>query len=231
MKIIKYKNARHIDVKFENGYTTYDREYKEFKKGRIKDLYYPEIYSIGYVGEKYSHKDYPYFYNKWQSMLERCYDEKSLNKHPTYKGCTVCDEWKSFSIFCEWCLNNYYSIDNEEMHLDKDILIKNNKIYSPKTSIFVPQRINKLLLKHNNARGKYLIGVTFSKTNNKYIARCNIDKNNRKIIGCYDTELEAFNAYKLFKEKYIKQVADKYKTKIPQKLYNALYNYKVEITD
>ena len=33
------------------------------------------------------------------------------------------------------------------------------------------------------------------------------------------------------KEKEIKRVADLYKDKIPQKLYEAMYNYEVEITD
>ena len=32
-------------------------------------------------------------------------------------------------------------------------------------------------------------------------------------------------------EKYIKKVANEYKYKIPNNLYNALCNYKVEITD
>jgi hypothetical protein len=36
---------------------------------------------------------------------------------------------------------------------------------------------------------------------------------------------------KNFKENYIKQVADEYKDLIPQKVYEALYRYEVEIND
>ena len=40
---------------------------------------------------------------------------------------------------------------------------------------------------------------------------------------------EAFNVYKTIKENYIKEVANKYK--IPEKLYQALLNYQVEVND
>ena len=42
---------------------------------------------------------------------------------------------------------------------------------------------------------------------------------------------KAFNCYKEFKEKYIKQIADEYKDLIPKELYEALYKYEVEIND
>ena len=41
----------------------------------------------------------------------------------------------------------------------------------------------------------------------------------------------AFNAYKNFKENYIKETAEQYKQLIPEVLYNAMINYVVEITD
>ena len=50
-------------------------------------------------------------------------------------------------------------------------------------------------------------------------------------IGLYDNEYEAFLSYKRFKEKYIKQIANEYKDIIPQKLYDAMYRYEVEIND
>ena len=42
------------------------------------------------------------YYITWTHMLQRCYSEKSQLKHPTYKGCTVCDEWLIFSNFKTW---------------------------------------------------------------------------------------------------------------------------------
>lgn len=47
----------------------------------------------------------------------------------------------------------------------------------------------------------------------------------------YDSIEAAFNAYKCEREKYIKEIALIFKGKIPTKVYNALINYEVEITD
>ena len=43
--------------------------------------------------------------------------------------------------------------------------------------------------------------------------------------------IEAFNAYKQAKESFVKEQANKWKGKIGERAYNALMNYKVEITD
>ena len=121
------------------------------------------------------------------------------------------------------------------MQLDKDILKKGNKVYSPETCIFVPRRINSLFIKSDKARGRYPIGVTLRKDNGKYRSQCDVqyEEEPRKQIqlGQFDTPEEAFYAYKQFKENYIKEVADIYKPYIPEKLYEAMYRYEVEIDD
>jgi hypothetical protein len=110
--------------------------------------------------------------------------------------------------------------------------LKNSKIYSPETCIFVPQEINNLFVKSNSIRGKCPIGVTYDEKYNKY--RCGYQRgkrNNSIYLGSFDTKKEAFNAYKITKENYIKEIADKYKNKIPNKLYKAMYDWNVEIDD
>ena len=52
-----------------------------------------------------------------------------------------------------------------------------------------------------------------------------------KYLGLFNTELEAFYAYKQAKETYIKEVANKWKDQIDPRVYNALMKYEVEITD
>ena len=116
------------------------------------------------------------------------------------------------------------------MCLDKDLLHKGNKIYSPETCVFVPQRINTLICNRALDRGNYPIGVTFKKGLNKYNARCNVN-NERIDLGVFLTEIEAFNTYKHFKESLIKEMADKYKNKIPKILYDAMYKYEININD
>lgn len=116
------------------------------------------------------------------------------------------------------------------MHLDKDILVKNNKIYSPDTCIFVPMRINKLFVKGNPDRRTHIINV-YDVGYGKYQARCKKGTQRYENLGSFNTIEEAFNVYKKEKEKYIQSIADEYKAKIPRKLYDAMYKYEVEITD
>lgn len=232
MKIIECKNAHSVVIEFQDKYKVRKTvTYQQFLKGNIKNPYDKEFFNIGYLGDiNINHKNYPVIYEYWKSMLSRCYDPYYLNKHPTYIDCYVCEEWHSFKNFIEWYKRNYYEILNEKMFLDKDVLIKGNKIYSPITCCFVPRKINNLFLKRQNDRGEYPIGVSLYKKTNKFLAQCNA-YDRRKWLGLHDTIEEAFCTYKIFKEQYIKQVADEYKDLIPQKLYEALYNYEVEIND
>ena len=96
----------------------------------------------------------------------------------------------------------------------------------------VDQRLNKLFLTNKSKRNNLI--RTTPRENGDWVAKCNVSNERSKHIGVYNTEIEAFQAYKAFKENYIKQVADEYKQKypnFPQKLYDAMYNYEVEITD
>ena len=119
------------------------------------------------------------------------------------------------------------------MCLDKDILIKSNKIYSPEACCFIPEKINILFTKSNSMRGKYPIGVTYHNRDNVLEAWCCNKECKRQYLGRFplNRPFQAFTTYKNFKENYIKQVADEYKGLIPQKLYEAMYNYEVEIND
>lgn len=166
-------------------------------------------------------------YRTWKSMLERCYSDKYHQKEPTYIGCSVCEEWKVYSVFKRWFDENYV----EGYALDKDILVKNNKVYSPDTCCFVPHVINALFIKHDGKRGKYPIGV--SAYNKKFCARINVPPKGSVWLGSFNTPKEAFVAYKFAKEAHVKKMAALYfkDGKITEKVYNALMNYKVEITD
>ena len=202
--------------------------------------YNKTVYNVGYLGiGKYKPtKDGVMLrlYQVWRDMIGRCYGSYILNKRKTYIDCYVCDEWHNFQNFAEWWEKNYYEIPNEKMCLDKDILFKGNKVYSPETCIIVPMKINSLFTKTNTKRGEYPIGVNIHSNKKVLNASCSIYKDNKKVkkhLGCFplDKPFQAFTCYKQFKENYIKQIADEYKDLIPQKLYKALYEYKVEIND
>ena len=234
MRIVRYGGKADIDVQFvKDGTIVEHREYKNFKKGYIKNPMTPSVYGVGFIGKgrfkAYDGNGKPTRCHKvWRSMFARCYDPKYQEKYPTYKGCKVCEEWWNFQVFAEWYYKNYYEVGNERMALDKDILCKGNKIYSPENCVFVPQSINILFTKCDKARGKYPIGV--HKVGNKFQAL--LKKNGKPIhLGYFNTPEEAFQAYKQAKEEYIKEVVEKYKSQIPHELYEAMMNYEVEIDD
>lgn len=242
MKIIKYNARSDIVVEFQDEYKAkINTTYGNFEKGNVKNPYDKEVLGVGYYGQgKYKSRGkdgkQTRAYTTWKSMLIRCYDPYYLDKHPSYRDCMVCEEWHNFQNFARWFEKNYYEIENEKMCLDKDILYKNNKMYSPETCVFVPQRINKLFTKRQNHRGKYLIGISCHKRDNVLNVSCNIYENGKKKtihLGSFplNRPFQAFYCYKIFKENYIKQVADEYKDLIPEKLYEAMYNYQVEIND
>lgn len=228
MEIIEYNKAIDMTVRFvDSGYICKCR-YGNFQRGEVYDKFTKCICGVGYIGNTSSslNNKPKKSYKKWLNMVHRCYD----NSFKAYEDKYVCNEWLCFENFEKWFDENYYEIENEVMCLDKDILVKGNKVYSPNTCIFVPNSINILFTNLKNENRDSLIGTHYSKEKDSYIAYCNIN-GETTYIGIFKTEIDAFNAYKEAKEKHIKEVADKYKDKIPKKLYDAMYNWKVETTD
>lgn len=233
MKIIEYKNANEIIVEFQDEYKAkIIGNYRNFKKGLIKNPYDKIIFDIGYIGVgEYKSRiegDATICYRIWRDMLERCYNPYYLNKYPTYINCFVCEEWHCFQNFAEWFYKRYYEIPNERMCLDKDILIKNNKLYSPSTCCIVPEKINLLFVKNDISRGDLPIGVTFYK--NKYTSQCSCN-HKQNYLGRFNDIRSAWLMYKINKELVIQSIANEYKDKIPQYVYEAMMNYRVEYDD
>ena len=237
MVIKEYRNKRDIDVYFPKyNWTFKHAAYNTFKNGNIKCPYERRTFGVGFLGEgKYKMSENGKLtdvYIIWSSMLKRCYDPKYQEKHTTYKGCRVEDYLLNFQHMGEWLESNYYEVPGEKMCLDKDILIKGNKVYSPETCIFVPNNINVLFTKREKDRGKYPIGIRYCERDNALIVGCSVNGKMKHLGYFKSNEIEkAFNCYKAFKEKYITQIADEYKDLIPKELYEALYKYEVEIND
>ena len=145
------------------------------------------------------------FYRRWKQMLFRCYSKKSLQKSPSYQGCSVCEEWKTFSNFMAWMKTQSW----EGKQLDKDILIPGNKVYSPETCVFLSQKVNNLILNGESVRGDLPIGVFMSKEKRQKKFRVLINKYGKRCcIGYFDTPEEAYEAYKKERNKYILEVAE-----------------------
>ena len=170
-------------------------------------------------------------YQLWQDMLRRCFSEKLQTRYPTYKGCSVSDNFLNYSFFYDWCQKQtgFGKVDEKGKSwcLDKDLLFVDNKTYSESTCVFVPQEINKFFNDYGNDRGEYPLGVSFHKASGKVAARCSV---NGKLqhLGYFNTPEEAFAVYKPFKEDLCKQLALKWKPEIDERLFNAMMNWSVE---
>lgn len=229
--ITKWVSSNEVFVRFVNtGYETVT-SMSSISKGMVRDRLIPSVCGVGIIGngitriEGVDVRDY----TLWKNMLYRCYDEKYQDKFPTYKGCSVSEEFKYFPYFKEWC-KNQIGFDQDGWFLDKDILIKGNKTYSENACCFVPHEINNLFVKSDAKRENLPIGVSFNETSNTYTAQHSFNGRS-KHVGNYENPIKAFQAYKAAKESYIKVVADKWKNLIDQRVYEALINYKVEIVD
>ena len=233
IEIIEYFRYNNCTIRFNTGFILKNIQYGHILKGNVKYPYHTSIYGIGYLGVgsynisvKGKHNK---SYRTWHSMLRRCYEYIFSVEHPTYKECSVAEEWHNFQNFAKWHEENWKDY-MEGWHIDKDILIKGNKNYSPETCCCVPVEINSLFTKRQNRRGEYPIGVHLNKETGKFVSE--ITKRNKSIsLGYFDTIEEAFQAYKIAKEAHIKEVADEWRGQITEPCYDAMYNYQVEITD
>ena len=139
LKILKYNDSKSVEIQFlKTGYETLAR-LGDIRNGEVKDPYSPSVYGIGILGTKYPIKVSGVKtkeYMLWQSMLERCYSDAFKKKRPTYEGCEVGDNFKSYEYFYEWC-HKQIGFGDSGWHLDKDLLIKGNKVYSENTCVFL----------------------------------------------------------------------------------------------
>lgn len=238
-KIVEYNNARDIIVEFQDYYKTHiHTTYQNFLRGTIKNPYCPSVYGVGMIGTKYkicTNRIEIKEYITWYNMLKRCFDQGYKEKYPTYLNTICCNEWLCFENFYEWLhsQNNFNKWSNNKgWSLDKDIIIKGNKIYEDSACCLVPSSVNNLFTKSNAIRGDLPIGV--SKYGNMFQASClNQFTGKKEYLGMYNTVENAFIAYKEYKERLIKQVAElEYSNgNIVEKCYYAMMKYTVDIDD
>jgi hypothetical protein len=238
LTIVKYYGCNDVVVRFDDG-TEKSTFYTQITKGNVLNPNSPTpnrgsnertIYGVGYIGFGTHKSGHSQAYSAWYHMMKRCYSGVQQEIRPTYVGCGVDEKWHNFQTFAEWHGANY----TDGWELDKDILFKGNRVYGPETCCFVPQEINCLFTKTDALRGDYPIGVSLNRQTGKFAATVAIGLGINKHLGLFLTIEDAFAEYKRAKEERIFLVAQKYKYEdrpIPDNVYNALVNYRVEITD
>lgn len=129
-------------------------------------------------------------YRRWKDMLRRCYRKDRDRRSLSYVGCSVSDEWLSFSNFNDWYRLNFVA----GWHLDKDLLINGNRVYSPKGCLFIPHYINSFTEDSRATRGEFPQGVCYHKQNKNFISYIREDgKRNR--LGSFSSPKEAHEAW------------------------------------
>lgn len=238
-KVIEYNNSSNVLIEFQDEYKyTVRSTWRNIESGKIKNPFFARVYNVGIVGCSYpisKNRKHVKEYQCWCDMLYR-YSEEFKENNPTYSDVEICKDWFYYPNFYEW-LHSQENFDKwyngKRWCLDKDILYKYNKLYSPETCCLVPNNVNTLFVKKDANRGELPIGV--AKNHDRYMVKfSNPIKNNAQYyVGTYNTPNEAFDVYKFEKENVIKQVAKEEYSKgnITKRCYDAMMNYKVEITD
>ena len=137
---------------------------------------------------------------------------------PSYIGCYVCPEWLCFSNFKKWYDEHY----KHGYQLDKDLIVVNNKEYSPATCIMIPQWLNKFTTDNRALRGEFPIGVCFNKRIGKFKASCS-NPFTRKIehLGYFDDPICAHLEWKNKKLEHV-EAMKKLLDDLDNRLYDAI---------
>ena len=203
-------------------------------KRPARNIVKSSVYRVGINDFEYSiqtgsgqHKKIWIPYKIWQDMLYRCHGRTRDVKIPTYIGVTCCKEWLLFSSFLDWLFSQPYYC--KSYHLEKDLLVKGNRIYCPERVTLVPSEINMFLTNRRKSRNS-LIGTYYRRQTERWLSSIH-DGEKSKHLGSFATEIEAFDAYKKAKEDRSKFLAAKYKLCIDRKAYDALMEYSVSVDD
>lgn len=232
-KVIRYDNSKNVLIEFQDSHRhRMVTASTHIRSGSVKNPYQPSVVNVGYVGvgkhiASVGVKSTPE-YMLWKQMIYRCYDSLYHNRQPTYVDCTVCSEWLNFQNFAEWLSTqkNY----REGYELDKDLVIKGNKQYSPAACRFIPKKLNVILNNCGASRGKYPVGVYFNKNERRFAAAIRIN-GKKKGLGYFDSVTEAHKVYVKAKEDYVKSEAQRFKGEIDDDVFNALMSWTVEASN
>lgn len=230
--VLEYNSTRDVIIKFINTGNVRKTAMSELRKGEIRDNEAFPVYKVCVMDiskELNMVTGKPKEYIVWNAMRQRCYNENTRKANERYKDVEISDCFKYYSNFKAWC-DRQIGFNKEGFELDKDILVKGNRVYSEDTCCFVPREINVVLTYRRKDKGLYPVGVSYKKLIGKYVSQ--ISKHGEVVhLGCFSTPEGAFYAYKEAKEGYIKELAEKWKDQIDPRAYNALMNWTIEITD
>ena len=218
--IIDYKDAHNVTVMFYDTMSISTMEYGNLKKGSFLDRYKPSLYGVGYLGKSGRTEQNKMAYRAWNHILSRCYNPEVQKKQPYYYDCSVDPRWHCFAVFEEWFIQQEQRHFKEDYgvgrrwSIDKDILVRGNKIYSPETCCLLPAEINKTLItqgyvsRWREKDGKFTFRVF------------------EKIVGYEDHYLEKADNVVDARNERVRSLIDKYRGDLTDESIEALNNYR-----
>ena len=222
--VLDYENSDNVVIVHNDTHKYVQKvQAGHLKRGNVKNPHFPSVFGVGYIGVgDFSPSiggKHTQVYKKWQSMIERNYSRSYHKKKPSYADCTVHPDWHNFQVFAEWYTKQKFC--DSDYQLDKDILVKGNKVYSAETCCLVPKEVNNFAKADSFLKGLPL-GVSFR--SGRYSARIMTNKKSAW-IGFFDTPEEASEAYEISKSKKAKVVAEGWKDFMCKRSYNALLQW------
>ena len=223
--IIEYINSGYLKVRFENTGNEMYTSLSALRSGSVKDKGSVSTYGVGIIGNVVHSKNgvVDRAFLCWKGMLARCYDKSIQERQPSYKGCTVSDDFKHYVQFKAW-FEQQVGWDSPNYQLDKDLLYFGNDVYSPNTCCVIPQKINL----HLTTLPVY--GCTRSiEYKKKFKQYCVSMPKSYKTEGSlmFNTYKEAFKALKTHKELELRDFAKEFEGEISAVVYEKLMNYNI----
>ena len=164
------------------------------------------------------------YYRAWRGMISRCYQKIDGKIKSAYEGCTVSEEWLTFSNFKSWMEKK----DWEGKSLDKDLLFPGNSVYSPENCVFIHRKINSFIAGCTPRKRTGKTGCKKTWNSSNFTARCsNPFTGKQEFIGSFETIDLAHNAWVKRKHELALLLADsEYVT--DERVRIALRNYFID---
>lgn len=220
--IVAYESSYKVLIEFEDNTRRYVR-IGDLKRGQVKNLNKPSYKGVGYDTKVGVEVD-TLLRSRWSTAIDRCYGKPNKNgKSDGYKGVTLCDAWLDYAEFYKYWKGKFV----KDFEIDKDLLCVGNKVYSPEFCVMLPPEINKAIRVNRKSGSTLPLGITENGSGG-YRAKTSF-KGKESYSSTVTCPKEAFLWYKNFKETLAKSLAEKWRGKIEDRAYQALYN--LEMTE
>ena len=209
-KIVEYYSATNVIVEFLDEHKYQCKvEVGQLKKGKVRNVFYPSICDIGFLGEGVHNSKTPE-YKSWCYAIKNGFIKQG-------------DGFCNFQIFS----------DNFKSEPIGEKWVNSKRVFSGSSEIGqvckIPLSIHNAMSFSGNVDGDYLLGVFKSNVTSIKPYSSKLRKRYKTFfLGVFDTPEEAHQAYVFAKETYVKELALEYTQDLPKYIFDALMEWTVK---